>query len=159
MKNRTGPPAEAGKGPLVEPIDQDRPLEHRVQRNAGVKIVARGVQRQIAYRRRGPRSFDERGQLHGVALALGIDPADVADLRLLRRTLPDRRTPTSGMFDFAVDHESKVCHGASLPWAKVIVLDSHELRTAQSKLSAGTGLSTLRDVGVSDGIWPACNGQ
>ena len=53
------PHRSAGRGRqrlAVEPIDQNRPLAHRLQRNAGVKIVARGVQRQVAGRRPGPRA-------------------------------------------------------------------------------------------------------
>ena len=50
MKKRMGPPAVSGQGLAVETINQHRPVAHRLQRNAGVKVVGRGVQRQVANR-------------------------------------------------------------------------------------------------------------
>ena len=97
MKNRSGPPAAEGRGAPCEAIDQDRPLADRFQRNAGVKVVARGVQRQVPRRRLGADPIEQPRQRHRVALALRVDAAYVAHLarRVERRQFGERQRPAA----------------------------------------------------------------
>ena len=103
------PAGRRGEGGAVEPIDQDRPLADRGQRNAGVKVVARGMQREYC--------ADGLGRADSSSPAsVTASPCRLGSIRLTsrpgttRRSPSDRQTTTPGAFDFAVDREHRWFH-------------------------------------------------
>ena len=113
MKNRTGPPAAAASG-AVEAIDQNRALVNRIERNAGVEVVGRGVQREIANGRLGADAGQQSFERDGVAFPPWVEPADVWHLVRRRHSRQVGEREHGGVFDVAVDREQRFHRGTEL---------------------------------------------